>query len=135
MDTLPIINSSTGIQKLPEEMVRHIFSYLTDDEIVWRAGLTCKTLMEYASRSVKTIELPRTSDKEALSILNQVLKEDEFSNWIRHIVIVGSRSKKLLDQGLSELEGKNKIKFDTPIRTNFFVYNVALNLFQINEFY
>ena len=117
MDNLPIFNSSTGIENLPEEVLLHIFSYLTYDEIVWRVGLTCKTLMEYAFRSVKTIELTRTSDKEeALSILNQVLKEDEFSSWIRHIVMVGSRSQRLLEQGLSELDGKKKLQPYTYIK-------------------
>ena len=105
MDSLTTSTSSTGIQNLPEEIMRHIFSYLTEDEIIWKVGRTCKILMEYAARSVNTIELPRTSDREALCILKQLLLEDEFNSWIRHVVIVGNRSKHLLQQGLAELKG------------------------------
>ena len=96
----------SGILSLPYEIIRHIFSYMTEKDIFWGLGMTCKILMAYSLDVLKTIEIPRSSNpKETLRLLLEILQRTDVAAWIRHVVMLGDFSKILLDQSLQELKG------------------------------
>ena len=68
-----ITTTSTGILNLPEEVIRHIFSYLTKQEIFWSFGFTCKQIFWMSLDYVDLIETPiilANSDEDKLRFEN-----------------------------------------------------------------
>ena len=108
---------STTISDLPEEVARIILSYLSNEDIFWKMGMTCKLFLSYALGMVNKIGLPpecrkisRRQSSNADAVVQQlldVLKLDGVSQWIRHAILLGKYPKclRLLKKSLHELKG------------------------------
>ena len=108
MDAEETSPATAGITDLPYEILRQIFSYLTDKDIFWGLGMTNRRLMTYALDWVSTIEMPRKPDRVTLKLLKGMLQHIEMAEWIQHVVMLGDFSKSLLDQTLRELKGNTQ---------------------------
>ena len=59
--------SSLSLLDLPFEILYHIISYLTEDDIFWNLGFTCKTLFHVCLENVNVIKV-----RELLTSTNYV---------------------------------------------------------------
>lgn len=105
MDCTANTSPTTGLLNLPEEVVRQIFSYLSEKETFWGIGQTCRTLMAYAVYNISTIEMPPGSEKATLDKLKLIVQQNEFADWVRYVIMLGDHSKSLLQLAHDELPG------------------------------
>ena len=102
---------TTDILNLPDEVFRQIFSHLSEEEVFWGLGMTCRTFMDYALYNVNEIKLPRRNESQdkTLEKLKHMVQQNEFANWVRYVIMLGDHSKILLQLAHDELPGKQKL--------------------------
>ena len=95
----------TGLLDLPEEVIRKVMSFLSESDRVWKIGMSCRALLQYSLLNVHQIEIPFLSDSITIELLRLLLQEAAPADWIRYVILVGSRSRNLLNAAYDELPG------------------------------
>ena len=108
MDSVETQATTAGLLNLPEEVVREILSYFSENDRVWKVGMTCRTLLQYSIFNVHEITMPAATEKKTVDLLKLMLQEDIFADWIRYVMFLGDHSKKMLQAAHDELPGKLK---------------------------
>ena len=103
-------SKKTGFLDLPEEMIGKVMSFLSENDRVWKIGMSCRTLLQYSLLNVKQIEIPFLSESITIELLRYLLDEKAPADWIRYVMILGSRSKQLLNTAHDELPGNRYCK-------------------------
>ena len=123
--------SSIGILDLPEEVIRHIFKYLSKQEIFWSFGFSCKQIFWISLDYIEMIETPiilANSDEDktrfenlvkCMSYLQNLLNNNisclilcrswEKENVILTATDVKEMVEKCADKGIVETEMKDTI--------------------------
>ena len=110
MDPNTADGQETGLLDLPEEVIRKVMSFLSENDRVWKIGMSCRTLLQYSLLNVQQIEIPFLSDSITIELLRYLLQEKEATDWIRYVMILGSGSKQLLNTAHDELPGNRYCK-------------------------
>ena len=72
----------------PDEILVHIFSYLSKKEIFWKMGLTCKKLFNISCEFNTIIEIRDDNMKESkMSQLNDISNYLEVLHSVSHLVV------------------------------------------------
>ena len=89
-----------GILDLPEEVIRHIFSYLTEQEIFWSFGFSCKQIFWISLDYIDLIETPiilanSDEDKERFENLAKCMSymQNLLNNNITRLILCRSWEK------------------------------------------
>ena len=110
MDPKAAESKETGLLDLPEEVIRKVMSFLSENDRVWKIGMSCRTLLHYSLLNVQKIEIPFLSESITIELLRYLLDEKAPADWIRYVMILGSRSKQLLNTAHDELPGNRYCK-------------------------
>ena len=110
MDPKAAESKETGFLDLPEEMIGKVMSFLSENDRVWKFGMSCRTLLQYSLLNVQQIEIPFLSESITIELLRYLLDEKAPADWIRYVMILGSRSKQLLNTAHDELPGNRYCK-------------------------
>ena len=105
MDPKVADSQETGLLDLPEEVIRKVMSFLSESDRVWKIGMSCRALLQYSLLNVHQIEIPFLSDSITIELLRLLLQEAAPADWIRYVILVGSRSRNLLNAAYDELPG------------------------------
>ena len=105
MDPKAADGQETGLLDLPEEVIRKVMSFLSESDRVWKIGMSCRALLQYSLLNVHQIEIPFLSDSITIELLRLLLQEAAPADWIRYVILVGSRSRNLLNAAYDELPG------------------------------
>ena len=97
-------SQETGLLDLPEEVIRKVMSFLSENDRVWKIGMSCRALLHHSLLNVHQIEIPFLSDSITIELLRLLLQEKEATDWIRYVMLLGSRSRNL-DAAYNELPG------------------------------
>ena len=110
MDPQAAESKETGLLDLPEEVIGKVMSFLSENDRVWKFGMSCRTLLQYSLLNVQQIEIPFLSESITIELLRYLLDEKAPADWIRYVMILGSRSKQLLNTAHDELPGNRYCK-------------------------
>ena len=110
MDPKATESKETGFLDLPEEVIGKVMSFLSENDRVWKLGMSCRTLLQYSLLNVQQIEIPFLSESITIELLRYLLDEKAPADWIRYVMILGSRSKQLLNTAHDELPGNRYCK-------------------------
>ena len=110
MDPKAAESKETGLLDLPEEVIGKVMSFLSQNDRVWKLGMSCRTLLQYSLLNVQQIEIPFLSESITIELLRHLLDEKAPADWIRYVMILGSRSKQLLNTAHDELPGNRYCK-------------------------
>ena len=110
MDPKAAESKETGLLDLPEEVIGKVMSFLSENDRVWKFGMSCRTLLQYSLLNVQQIEIPFLSESITIELLRYLLDEKAPADWIRYVMILGSRSKQLLNTAHDELPGNRYCK-------------------------
>ena len=105
MDPKAAESKETGLLDLPEEVIGKVMSFLSENDRVWKLGMSCRTLLQYSLLNVQQIEIPFLSESITIELLRYLLHEKASADWIRYVMILGSQSKQLLNTAHAELPG------------------------------
>ena len=94
-----------GLLDLPEEVIRKVMSYFSENDRVFKIGMTCRTLLAYSVYNVHEIEMPPGVEKNVLDQLKLMLTVPAFSDYVRYVMLLGDQSKKLKQAAHEELPG------------------------------
>ena len=104
MDPKVADSQETGLLDLPEEVIRKVMSFFSESDRVWKIGMSCRALLQYSLLNVHQIEIPFLSDSITIELLRLLLQEKVAADWIRYVMLLGSRSRNL-DAAYNELPG------------------------------
>ena len=104
MDPKVADSQETGLLDLPEEVIRLVMSFLSESDRVWKIGMSCRALLHHSLLNVHQIEIPFLSDSITIELLRLLLQEKVAADWIRYVMLLGSRSRNL-DAAYNELPG------------------------------
>ena len=110
MDPKAAERKETGLLDLPEEVIGKVMSFLSENDRVWKIGMSCRTLLQYSLLNVHQIEIPFLSESITIELLRYLLDEKAPADWIRYVMILGSRSKQLINTAHDELPGNRYCK-------------------------
>ena len=88
-------SQETGLLDLPEEVIRKVMSFLSESDRVWKIGMSCRALLHHSLLNVHQIEIPFLSDSITIELLRLLLQEKVAADWIRYVMLLGSRSRNL----------------------------------------
>ena len=105
MDPKVADSQETGLLDLPEEVIRKVMSFLSESDRVWKIGMSCRALLHHSLLNVHQIEIPFLSDSITIELLRLLLQEKVAADWIRYVMLLGSRPRNLLNAAYDELPG------------------------------
>ena len=87
-----------NILNLPEELLHEIFSYLKQEDLIWKVAFTCTTFLDVVLEKIHILEIDARKDQYVFAKAQKLLQLQNLSTSIQHLIVSRESDDKKSDE-------------------------------------
>ena len=96
-----------NILNLPEELLYEIFSYLHQEDLIWKVAFTCTTFLDVVLEKIHILEIDARKDQYVFAKAQKLLQLRNLSTSIQHLIVSRESDDKKSDD--TKNDGSNEV--------------------------